>query len=239
MKQLIISIFLLLSINLAAQNSIFEWDEGLTYYKGKIDTTKYNLQEIKDIYSILHSPSIASNLYIVGNVWSIEQMDTITTQAVDSYLITTLHKIETLKTPKSEFWDSLKFYRKKELEEHMALKRTYLFGLKKPEILYKNANTNCLPIIKTLNGSEEELLKGWYELKETQKKSNGSPGSVEEKYQMELLSSNRLKYARLELMTYAWYNCVNSTTFHYEDQIRIEKEFEKLFIKVEIEESED
>ncbi len=79
----------------------------------------------------------------------------------------------------------------------------------------------------------------WIKLKERQKLNNCCPENVEQRFQYEYNSRERLKYARLELMKYGWGNCMNQFVYHHEDYARIEEEFQKLFISVEREDEED
>ena len=82
-------------------------------------------------------------------------------------------------------------------------------------------------------------MNAWFELKERQKLNNCCPEMVEKEFLSKYNSCNRLKYARLDLMTYGWGNCMNQFVYHHTDYIRIEEEFQKLFISVDREDEED
>lgn len=221
----------------AGQTDTFEWEEGLTYYTGKLDTAKYSMDEIKTIYTYLYSPG--SEMLMVGNIWKIEQMDTATTTAIDNYYSRTLSVLESMRIPEGEFWDSLRAYRKRELFEICQDNRLFILAIHTPEILYDFYHEECAEEISALTGDSTDLLKGWRKLKDRQKLNNGSPEYLEKEYQEQLASDNRLKYARLDIMKYGWGNCMNQFVYHHEDWIRIEEEFQKLFLSVDREEYED
>ncbi len=218
------------------QMDIYEWGEGLTYYTGKIDTTKYTFEEIDLIYKYLHARH--SDMIGMGNIWKIEQMDTATAAPIDQYYKRTLHVLETMKIPERAFWDSLVLFRKRELYEVCEDNRLFILTLKDPALLFKYHYAECKDAIHALNGDADVLLNAWFELKERQKLNNCCPDVVEKKYQSKFNSPQRLKHARLELMTYDWGNCMNQFVYYHDDS-RIEGEFQKLFLSVLIEEEED
>lgn len=232
-----IFIFVLLPFMSIGQSDMFEWGEGLTYYTGKFDTTEYSLEEIETIYNYLYSPS--SEMLTVGNIWKIEQMDTATTTPIDNYYKNTFHFLETMRVPEGEFWDSLLLLRKREHYEVCNIKRLFILAIKDPQILFQHYHVECSSEIKALNGDSTSLLNAWYELKERQKLNNCCPENVEKEYLSKYNSNNRLKHARLELMTYGWWNCMNQFVYHHTDYARIEDEFQKLFISVHREDEED
>lgn len=219
------------------QTNTFVWEDGLTYYTGRFDTTKYSLDEIETIYHYLHTPN--SEVYTVGNVWRIEQMDTATTAAIDKYYEENLKILETMKIPKGVFWDSLLYYRKRELFEVTQQNRLFVMAIKNPSVLNDQYREECAGAIQALNGDSTALLKAWYLLKERQKLNNCCPDNLEKEFQLLMRSKYRLQYARLELMKYDWHNCMNRFVYHHDDYLRIEEEFEKLFVSVEIEEEEE
>lgn len=232
-----ILIFTFLPIISLTQSNFFEWGEGYTYFKGKLDTSKYTIDEIKLIHNYLYSPN--SEMLTIGNIWKIEQMDTATTTQIDKYYNKTLTTLETMKKPKGDFWDSLLIYRKKELFEVCQNNRVFILALHNPQVLYDFYKVECADAIIALTSDEKTLLEEWKKLIEKQKRMNGDPKRLEKKYQTELSSVNHLKYARLDIMQFGWGNCMNNFVYHHSDYIRIEEEFQKLFLSVEILEYED
>lgn len=144
-----------------------------------------------------------------------------------------------MRIPIGSFWDSLRFNRKRELFEVCENGKLFTLGLKDASLLLDNYHQECNAEIVALNGTNEELLAAWALLIERQKRNNGSPENVEREYQYKLNSSNKLKYARLEIMLFEWGNCMNQFVYYHEDYMRIEEEFQKLFTTVIREDYED
>lgn len=232
-----ILVLIILPITACAQTDSFEWGEGLTFYTGKFDTTKFTIDEIESIYNYLHSPS--SEMLTVGNIWKIEQMDTATTTSIDQYYTKTLSKLETMKIPEGQFWDSLLIYRKRELFENCRDNRLFVLAIHNPNVLYDFYQEDCADEIIALTGDNSTLLLAWRKLIDRQKRHNGYPENLERIYQKQLASEDRLKYARLDIMKYGWGNCMNQFVYHHKDYERIENEFQKLFLSVVREDYED
>lgn len=175
----------------------------------------------------------------VGHVWNINQMDTATTIEIDGFLSDHMHVLNTMRVPEGEFWDSLLFLRKRELQERLKHNRLFVLAMKKPSVLIGEYNNECADIVEALNGTEEELLSEWYDLKEYGKTINCCPDDVEARYQKMLNSPDYLKHARLYVTTYGWSNCTNKFVYHHDDYQRVEEEFQKLFDQVIVVEYED
>lgn len=231
-------LFILFSISSSySQRNVFIWEEGLTEYTGKFDTTKFKLEEIETIYNYLCENH--GELITIGNIWKIEQMDTATTKTIDDYYFKTRHILRTMKIPDGQFWDNLRISRERELFEVCEDNRLFILAIKNPAILYEYYHEECAPEINALNGDSTQLLKAWFDLKEKQKLKNCCPDRVEKEYQAEFHSKNRLLYARYEVMTYGWGNCMNQFVYYHPEDEQIQIEFEKLFVEVEIAEYEE
>lgn len=234
-KKLLFIIITLLPLFSKAQSNLFYWENGLDYCTGRFDSKKFTTKDLELIYRYLYQMDI--DMFIVGNVWQIEQMDTATTTALDTYYSKTLNILDSIKRPPGQFWDSLLVYRKKELHDVYTLKRLSILALKTPALLKKQFANDCFDEVTALNGTEQELLEAWRKQKERLKQENSSPEEVEEKWQKRYDSPNRLKYARLDLMD-DWWNCMNQFVFYYKNDIQLELEFRKLFISVKVESGE-
>jgi len=231
MKVFLIGIVSFLSLFCSAQNDIYEWGEGLTSYKGRFDTAKYSYGQLDSIHRYLFNwPSDISG---TCSIWKIEQMDSVSTEKIDAFYTDRMNLYDNISVPSTEFWDSLIIYRKKELSDIYIASREYLIGFVNPSSLLNLDYLDCRKYSIAMNGGEEELLAGWDDLIDEMKKKNGYPEQLEARYQKKLESPFKLKYARLELMKYGWWNCRNQYIYYHEDYYRIEEEFEKLFISVE------
>ncbi|MPM46133.1 hypothetical protein SDC9_92831 [bioreactor metagenome] len=231
MKKLLIVTALLSTLICKSQNNIYEWGEGMTFYKGWIDTTRISLNQIDSIHQYLFDWPM--DILEATSIWKIEQMDSVSTSKLDAFFVDRMSLYYSMTVPESAFWDSLVDFRIQELRSMYLAYSEFLKGFNDPEFLLDPSHPECEKYALPLNGNEESLLSAWRSLIDQMKENNGYPGLLESKYQEQLSSPDMLKYARLDLMRYGWWNCRNQYVYYHEDDNRIEEEFEKLFIKVE------
>lgn len=231
MKRLLIITTLLASLTCWSQNNVYEWREEMTNCKGWYDTTEYSYGQLDSIH--LYLMNWPSEISGAGNVWEIDQIDSISTKELDDYFTQRMHLYYSINLPEGAFWDSLSMCRKKELKSLYAAHSEFLKGFQNPEFLLDPTHPDCEKYAIILNGNDETILSEWKTLIEKMKKNNGYPDLLEAEYQSQLNSPQKIKYARLDLMKYGWWNCRNQYIYYHEDYLRIKKEFEKLFIRVE------
>lgn len=210
-----------------SQTQVYVWEEGFTYFKGQFDPNKYSAADLDHIldYLVNNHPSMLT----ASDVWDISQTDSVSTHDLDSVYHFNKSMLETMKVPEGAFWKELHAARVQELEEIYEAKKAMLVSFNDPSTLLTERFTPCEPIAKALNGTDAELLTAWDQLNEEQKKNNCCPEEVDKRYFAELTSEYSLKYARLHLTTYAWWNCINATIPHVVDE---KGEHMKAFIKL-------
>jgi hypothetical protein len=100
---------------------------------------------------------------------------------------------------------------------------------------FSNFCSKYVEILNTLDTTI--LLNSWKELELERSKKSYAPGHMRI-YKSKYNSVYKLEYAKIELMV-AWYNCANSTIYYFEETEEIFNEFDKLFIKIDIECNDD
>jgi len=233
MKRLSIFLFLLIVSPFAmTQTEIFKWEEGMKMYIGTFDSKTNSQENLSKIYS--HLVQTPTNLFEVGNVWTINQMDSSFLAPLDSVYLLNKNVLASIILPAGDFWKDLKNKRTKELEQFYATKRLEILSYTDPTVLLNKEFANCLEYAHALNGTDEELLGAWKKLHEEQKKNNGSPETLEARYLSELNSENSLLFAKFNVTVYGWWNCVNSQIQYVQDDNgHLAKEFRTLFLKTE------
>ena len=104
MKNLIISVLLFCSYSAQSQSNTFEWGEGLTYYTGTFDTTQYSLADVATIYDYLYNTH--SDIFNLGNVWKIEQMETANMAATNTIYQNAMDVMQKMKLPPGAFYEN-------------------------------------------------------------------------------------------------------------------------------------
>ena len=103
-----------------------------------------------------------------------------------------------------------------------------------PSVLRKFdfAETCVAKYANPLINSGDELLNVWREVNEASRRRNSAPERLKKRFDEQMKSAERLQYARMEVMTFGWWNCANEFIEYAEGYDEHEAEFRKLFIRV-------
>ncbi|MEZ5422282.1 MAG: hypothetical protein R2682_04220 [Pyrinomonadaceae bacterium] len=76
------------------------------------------------------------------------------------------------------------------------------------------------------------MLNAWRALTEEQAKKNADPARIRREYEAQLASSDRMKFALVEVMTFGWWNCANESIDYVQYDETQERELEKQFTNI-------
>jgi hypothetical protein len=137
------------------------------------------------------------------------------------------------------FWRQIQQLRLRELDENYQLARFALAGYHTPASLLHNAySSSCRQYAEALASTDTAVvLHAWRQLIDEQKRHNGAPELLEERFIQEAASPDRLRYAKLQLMTFGWYNCAISHTKYSDlhDRYQLQQRYHQLFKSVKSE----
>ena len=134
-------------------------------------------------------------------------------------------------------WERLRKIRIKEVQAEYEFQKIYISAWKNPEVLRKTSLSNsCEKYVNALCSRDTSIiLDAWRSFVKEQAVSNDY---ALKKYEKEYNStSDRLLYAKIDLMTFAWSNCANGSVYHSnakEVQLDLEKEFRDIFTMIKV-----
>lgn len=216
--------------------AIYKWETELCSYQGEYNATKITEEELNNTF----------NLWFQGGYRGLEADATVFEPAdIKKLSIDTLtkeynermSKLKAMKIVKDPFWEKLKQASIQELEEEYELKKITIEAHSNPSVLLKNKYTKyCEKYAKVLASNKpEELLKAWKKMSE---EDTANYASSMERYHQKYNSKDRLLYAKIELMTFGWWNCANNYIHHVEIDGKYETAFADLFKNIKSECSE-
>lgn len=228
----VVILFLFLSSHCFSQTDTYEWETDFNYYEGKFHPAKYSYELISNTGEYLCC--FGSYQFIGGRdyMWSIEELDTLKIETIDQLCTQRLYDLDHLIFPQDQFWKDLLEYRKKEVVTLCEYKKLFVKGYRDPSQLQNNPKIECTTVINQLNSSDSLLLRAWDELVENNKAYCSSQEEIqklEDDYQEKRSSGNALKYARLELMSNDFRNCMKITIPNFEYALKMESEFQRFF----------
>lgn len=215
--------------------AVFIWATELCENTGTYDPKKYSKEQLKNTYDLWFTFSGIA-LETNSNAHFIEEINQLSVSKLTSEYLTKKTDYNREIIP-SSFWNKIKTERLQELEDEYELKKISIEAYTKPSILLNNRFSKfCNEYAQVLSSNDTiKLLKAWKNLVENQKSKNGAPEKFMEKYNEKYNSKDRLIYAKIELMTFGWWNCGNSTIRRLNDDGSMEKEFNKIFINIKTE----
>ena len=234
-KPLILLLLLLLSAAVFPQYKTFEWDDVLCRFKGTYDPAKVSLATIEETKKLIDF-GMGLPLQTDKTAWSPEDTGKLDVDALDKEYAETLKMLEELKPADTEFFRDLKRKHIETLKRSYELGRVTIKAYADPTVLrdYQESQQACftnwgLPLI----AGGDALLSAWRTLHEEQLKRNGAPDMLNARFNERYASEQRDAWARVEIMNFGWWNCVNRTIPYVENDGSAEEQFKKLFVKVE------
>jgi hypothetical protein len=232
-KSLFFILLLLDSLCGFSQTKSFRWEDCS---EGIYDSTKFTTSQIEDTYALCYggiqvifddvtfiNPDKAAKLNVIN--------------LVDQYY-SKLSKIRNLNIANLPFFEELKEDRINYLNHCFQARRVAILSFKNPEILREYTVIDSCEYTDIIIEGGQKMLEQWEVLWKKECKKNGNPEKCFKDHYTNLRNSpDKFFYAHQSLLGFGWWNtCANRNL--YENSIkdeRIWEEFQKLFIKINLE----
>ncbi|WP_133658031.1 hypothetical protein [Hymenobacter sp. UV11] len=215
----------------------FTWQDDVCENTGTFPAGAYTRRQLQDTYQLvtgfmLTTTVVPFQLRHYNDAFFFQAARHLTHEH-DS-LAALLHGLKVVPTP---FWQKIKRLRELELAESYAFSHATLEGYFHPDSWLSNAYyAHCAEYATALASTDSTIvMQAWRKLVDAEKADNGIPESLEAAFAAQLASPERMRYAKVALMTFGWSNCANAQR-KYNDlsgQYPLPDEFAKLFTHVE------
>lgn len=214
----------------------FSWENEVCHNTGYFPTGRYTPAQLRDSYALVNR----TGFIWVRAVHLPEQLQADSVAARLRYLDAEYRRqraeLGALRVVPVPYWQRLQRLRLLELDEDYRLQRLMLRAYLAPEqLLTPDTAPGCRPYAEALASADTAVLfRAWRQLVDEQKRLNGYPDDVEARYQEQRRSTEAAGYARVNLMGYGWWNCVNGAKKYgdvYNKQLP-ENAFERLFTRI-------
>ncbi|MFB9863181.1 hypothetical protein [Rufibacter immobilis] len=220
----------------------FIWETDYCEHQGTYNSNVYSEQQLKDTHYLWYE---FSSINVLEDV-TLDYPNDLTLENInqksfklDSDYHGAKNKLNNLHLIPDKFWTRIKELKTKELDELYALSKRTIEAYKTPAILLNNSySALCQEYVDALASEDSvALFKAWEKLIEEKKKKNGAPELLADKFKEQRQSPKRLLFAKLELMTYGWWNCANHQRKYNSlyQEMPMEQEFNKLLIRMKSE----
>lgn len=211
----------------------FNWESELCTHKSTFDARRYTREELAGtlkLWNIVGGIMLESD----GTVFSPDKIpDLVTLQELEAEYKKKKRRLRNLKIVNEPYWQEIKKLMLRELDDEYEMKRISSQAYTNPNVLKGNRFSKVCPdLIDALTSSDtSKLMVAWRKLAEEQSKINGSPEYVMKQFREAYDDPNRIMNARVELITFGWWNKVNGTIRNVQSDEKMSDRFSDLFLE--------
>lgn len=220
--------------SLALQNpnlKIFEWNESLCSYSGYFDSTRVTRNQLSNSLDLVEF-STRFSIETDPFARTVDEFETLSVDSLDREFEKKIKDLETADFINETYWINLKNQKMDELKAVWYYKKMVMLSYLNPDTLkYFNYPSNSKKYAEAIINGGQDLLIVWKELVETMAKNNADPNRIIRTYEEQLLSSEKYKYAHLQVISFGFWNSANETIKRADDS-NFHDEFIKNFSNV-------
>lgn len=217
-----------------AQVRTMKWLGDMCEYTGTYNVKKYTEAELRNTARLFTFGEF--NLSYHEAVFKWDDIAKLDVAKLDAEYAKKSAELKILKIVDSPFWETVRQRKIRELDQTYQLRRTKTLAYRDPKVLrdYTAAPTCNAKYVEPLIASGESLFKVWLDVNIESRARNCCPNEVKARFENEMASPDREKFAFVEVMAFGWGNCANAQ-IEYDERSNdgtYLKEYKKLFIHV-------
>ncbi|WP_338769000.1 hypothetical protein WAF17_08970 [Bernardetia sp. ABR2-2B] len=201
---------------------VFSWHYGLCDYKGTYDTTKYKREEIKNLFDISTMGVILQTPVTVSDY---EKINTLSLGDLDKEHNEKTAYLWSVKIPIK--YMTIQRRKIEELEIEYRFKKRAIEAYQNPKVL-EYSPLDCQKYADAIIAQNENTVQVCREMIEERVRSGSYPQSSLDNFEQDAKTPQAIEYATTQLLTYGWWNCVNSVIQNDENE-KFYNQFESLF----------
>jgi hypothetical protein len=211
----------------------YSWDSEMCHYTGRYNPRRYSKEALDNAYQLLYGSAM---LTTNTSVFRPEDVNKLHLDSLTAEYTRNLRQYRTMRLLPQPLWQKLRQQSLQELEDDYRAKKLYIEAFADPAVLLADPmSANCQRYIQGLAAHRDSLvLRDWQRFVEEQKQRNGYD-TYSERYNREFNSPDRLLYAKIDLLTFGWWNCMNASIRRVQPTEKMFDEFTRLFTDVKTE----
>lgn len=209
--------------------TLYEWDNDACHFTGYFNARQYSKAQLDDTWELLFGSALLATDATPFQPADIEKLSLDTLKAEYTRRIAHYRAMRVVPRPQ---WLRLKKLKIREMEDDYRAKKLTIAAFANPAVLLATAYAgDCKKYARGLAAQNDSLiLQDWKSLVEERKQLDGEAYLAQ--FNAHYQSEDRLLYAKIDLLTYGWWNCANNSIRHVEASEKTYSQFEKLFVNV-------
>ncbi|MCC7306589.1 MAG: hypothetical protein IT173_03420 [Acidobacteria bacterium] len=234
MRSILFLFILAVAIPVSAQIKTFKWQSELCDLSGTYDAKKYTPAQLRNTLTLFGAN--APRIDFSAAVWRYDEIAGLDLAALDREYEQKSKIIRDLNIVKVPFWERLRQAELKEMQEYYELSKITAQAYTDPNVInsYPRAESCKMKYAGPLIAGGEKLIEAWRRVNLDSQKRNADPKRLQDIWDQQNASPDRLKYARVETMAFGWWNCANALLPHDDaaNDGTADAEYKKLFKRV-------
>ena len=199
----------------SAQAEVYKWQDELCDIQGNFDHKKYSAKQIKNSHFVLEGLTSA-NLNSFVPPMNIEDLDKVSNKDLER--LTKEYKQVKNNVERLDVVPEAKVYKQQllqSIEGEYKKERLTILAYVDPIQAMRQSPPMCKQYLEPFFKDESAVQNKWQQMVEKRALSNSYAMS---RYQEEK-TSNPAKYAKIDLITFGFSNCVNNQRYHADSEI--------------------
>ena len=211
----------------------YAWDSEMCHYTGRYKPRRYSKEALDNAHQLLFGSAM---LTTNTSVFRPEDVGKLHLDSLTAEYTRNLRQYRSMRLLPQPMWQKLRQQAIQELEDDYRAKKLYIQAFANPAVLQSaSMPADCRKYVQGLATHSDSLtLRDWQRFVEEQKQRNGYD-NFSERYNREYDSPDRLLYAKIDLLTFGWWNCMNASIRRVQPTEKMQNAFPRLFTQVKME----
>lgn len=212
----------------------YAWDTPVCHFTGRYNPRRYTRQQLDDTRELLFGSALLSTRATPFEPADIATLSVDTLTAEYTRKIKAYHALHVVPQP---VWRTMQQAKIRQLDDQYRAMKLTIEGFADPAVLLASADYgDCKKYAQALASRNDSLiLKDWRRFMEEEGKRNGSLNAYRARFNKAYQSEDRLLHAKIDLLSFGWWNCVNNSIHYVDVTAKTEQQFQDLFTHVKSE----
>jgi hypothetical protein len=225
---------LILTTVASAQVRTFKWNSEACIFSGTYNSKRYTEKQLRNTARLITFGNF--DIEYFAFVFKPEDIGMLDITKLENEYRRKSADLNSLELVPGKFWEDVRKRKLREIDQVYARRRAETLAYRDPTVLrqYEGAPACNAKYAEPLIAGGESLYKVWLDVNLESRKKNADPERLRRKFEAEMASPDRDKFAFVEVMAFGWGNCSNALVEYDtagQDGSYL-KQFKKLFLRV-------